>query len=89
LAEIGISRDKSLAKIRGIVKNSENMPLENVKISLQDLSVLSNAEGKFELNIPFEKQLKKQRISAFKQGFQLWDYESPVGEEQIKIVLEK
>jgi len=89
LAEIGIRRDESLARIFGTVKNSEGMPLGDVKISVQAISVLSNAEGKFELKIPFDKQLKKQRISAFKQGFQVWDYETPVNGEEVKMVLEK
>jgi Effector-associated domain 11 len=75
---IPLSRDNSLGTIFGCIKDEKGKGLENVQLTVQDISVLSKASGDYTLAMPFEKQLKKQRLRAFKQGFKDWDYETPV-----------
>jgi len=82
-----IQRDNSLGKIFGVVKDSNNQPLDSARISLQDISVYTDETGKFELNIPYPKQLGKQRLTAFKKGYEFWDYETPITNEEVKIIL--
>jgi len=83
-----IRRDDSLARIYGIVKDDAGNPVADVLISVQDLTVRSDATGRFTLPIPFDRQRKEQRIRAFKPGYKTWDYTSPViSNEEIAIIL--
>jgi hypothetical protein len=75
---IPLSRDNSLATIFGHVKDEKGYGLADVQLTVQDITVLSGASGFYTLPIPFEKQLKTQRLRAFKQGFKNWDFETPV-----------
>jgi Effector-associated domain 11 len=75
---IPLSRDNSLATIFGHVKDENGYGLADVQLTVQDITVLSSASGFYTLPIPFTKQLKMQRLRAFKQGFKNWDFEMPV-----------
>jgi hypothetical protein len=75
---IPLSRDNSLRTLFGHIKDEKGNSLADVQLTVQDISVLSNASGSYTLAMPFEKQLKIQRLKAFKQGFKDWDYETPV-----------
>jgi len=83
-----IKRDDTYAKITGFIKDNAGNPLEKVSISTLDLKVFTDKRGYFELQIPFEKQRKKQRISIFKEGYKAQDFETPViKEEELRVVL--
>ncbi len=84
-----IRRDEAYSKVFGIVKDDNNQPVAGAEVSIQDLSSTTQSNGRFVIQIPFDKQLKKQRVQVFKKGFQTWDYESPVNGEEIQIILEK
>ena len=75
---IPLSRDNSLGTIFGHVKDEKGYGLADVQVTVQDISVVSNASGYYTLLIPFEKQLKAQRVKAFKKGYKDWDFETPV-----------
>ena len=75
---IPLSRDNSLGTIFGHVKDEKGYGLADVQVTVQDISVQSSVSGYYTLLIPFEKQLKTQRVKAFKQGFKNWDFETPV-----------
>jgi hypothetical protein len=75
---IPLRRDNSLATIFGQIKDEKGYALADVQVKVQDIIVVSNASGTYSLPIPFEKQLKTQRITAFKKGYKPWDYETPV-----------
>lgn len=75
---IPLSRDSSLATIFGHIKDERGFGVADVQVSVQDITVLSNASGFYTLPIPPNKQLKTQRLRAFKHGFKVWDYETPV-----------
>jgi len=81
-------RDNSLGRIFGTVKDEQGSPIPGAQIAVQDLVTTSGADGHFELQIPFDKQRKSQRVKAHKPGFKPWDYESPIFQhEEISIIL--
>lgn len=82
-----IYRDNSLSKVYGMVKDEADRPLEGVKIAVQDIQVFTDASGRFSLSIPFDKQATEQRVSAFKEGYELWDYTFPIGRPTTAILI--
>lgn len=86
-----IRRDGSYARIFGLVQEEDSlMPLEGVTVSIQELSTQTDENGRFSLDIPPEKQRKKQRVRATKPGYRPFDREEPVIEnEETKISLQK
>jgi Effector-associated domain 11 len=87
---IPLSRDNSLATIFGHVKDEKGYGLAEVQLTVQDITVLSSASGFYSLPIPPVKQWEKQRLRAFKQGFQNWDFETPVlSGTPVDIILKK
>jgi len=88
--DLPIMRDNSLGILFGTVKDENNQPLAGVLITVLDISVKTDDAGKFRLEIPFEKQGEEQRLTAFKQGYQTWDYTFPVIKDvETKIILKK
>jgi hypothetical protein len=87
---IPLSRDNSLGVIFGHVKDEKGYSLTDVQVTVKDITVMSNTSGFYSLLIPFEKQLKTQRLKAFKQGFRDWDFETPViSGTPVNIILNK
>ena len=85
-----IHRDNSLGVIYGTVKNENNQPISDVLITVLDISVKTDITGKFLINIPLEKQSEEQRLNAFKEGYQYWEYTFPVIKNvEIKIILKR
>lgn len=67
--ELKISRDSSLAKIIGLVMDSNNKPLNGVLVSTQEINCLTDDKGHFILYIPKSKQKLNQRLDFFKKGY--------------------
>lgn len=87
---LNIKRDSSLAVIFGTVKDEDNRPLVNVTIQVLDLKATSDEMGNFKLSIPAEKQKEEQRVTAYREGYQLWDFTGPVSDKvPWKIILRK
>lgn len=86
-----IRRDSSYARVFGLVLEEGSLsPLEGVNVSILDLSTQTGENGRFSLEIPFEKQRKKQRLRATKPGYRPFDREEPVIEnEEARISLQK
>jgi len=85
-----IRRDSSLAYIFGSVKDEENRPLQNVQISVKSLKTTTDQFGKYHVTIPSHLQALEQRLSAYKEGYQLWDETFPiVAGEDVPIILKK
>jgi hypothetical protein len=65
-----IQRDDTYARIFGTVKDVDTGELlQGVKVSVQDISAITDALGYYEMEIPFEKQRKKQNIKASFKGY--------------------
>lgn len=87
---IDLVRDNSLAKVFGTVKGEDNRPVEGVTVCVADISVVTDAAGNFSITIPSDRQKPEQRVSAYKNGYQLWDFTGPVTEDTPwKIILRK
>lgn len=76
LIELPIRRDHSLETIFGTVKDEQNRPLKDVMISVQNIKVFTDESGSFNINIPFNQQQQEQRLTAYKEGYKLWDFTS-------------
>ena len=85
---IPLSRDNSFSTVFGQIKDAKGYPVADAQVTVQDITVSSGSGGFYKIDIPFVKQLKAQRVKAFKQGFKQWDYESPVVRgEPVNIIL--
>jgi len=73
-----VKRDNSLGFISGIVRDEDGIPVKDVSISVNDIEVKSDENGKFKITIPFKKQAEQQRIRAFKVGYKMVTYDIPV-----------
>lgn len=85
-----IRHDESLGHVFGTVTDSGGNPLAGVQVRIQDLTSVSGVDGKFSIDIPFDKQRKKQRVSAFLSRYSPWEYDTQVlPGEALAIVLQK
>ena len=73
-----IRRNNDLGVVFGSVTDEAGNPLAGVTVTVQDLSVQSDAAGNFRLDIPLDKQAEEQLLSAFKAGYQRWTFTAPV-----------
>ena len=90
LIELPIRRDNSLEVIFGLVADQDNLPVKDVIISVKDLQTKTDENGKFRIEIPFDKQAEEQRLTAYKPGYQLWSLTAPTSlTEEWKIILKK
>jgi hypothetical protein len=70
--KISVRRNDQYSVIQGYVYEENTDPLqglENVRVTIACCSALTDETGHFRLEIPFEFQLKKQRLEFFKEGF--------------------
>lgn len=85
-----ISRNNDLALLTGFITDERGDPLDDVTISVQNLTVKNDSNGFFELHIPFDQQRLEQRVSFFKAGYRSKDITSPVlPNEELRVNLEK
>jgi hypothetical protein len=90
MVELPVRRDNSLGVIFGTVKDENNKPLTGVLISVLDMKTTTDEVGAFRIEIPLEKQKEEQRLTAFKDGFQLWDFTaSPSQTIDWKVIIKK
>ncbi len=88
------NRDKTTAKITqslsGFIRDENNNPLTHVNVSLPsyDLTVTTNALGKFEFSVKDIKQ-KSVDLMAQKTGYQTYDAYATLGNTKISFTLEK
>ncbi len=76
-----VRRTNELGVINGYVYEEGTDPLETiqgVKVSTSCCEAYTDASGKFNLKIPFEHQLKKQRLEFFKEGYHQKSTTEPV-----------
>lgn len=85
-----ISRDNSLSLVFGWVRDENNTPLKDVNISVKDIKTITGADGTFKLEIPREQQADTIRLTAYKEGYQMWDFTgAPSLTTEWKIILQK
>ena len=76
--------------IFGTVKDEDNRPLADATVQVLDMKTVSDGMGNFQLPIPAEKQKEEQRVTVYKDGYQLWDFTGPVFDKvPWKIILRK
>ncbi|MCP4396368.1 MAG: hypothetical protein GY801_03520, partial [bacterium] len=86
---VEIQRNYDLAVVFGTVQD-EKMFLPGVRVSIGDLDVTTGEHGRFRLEIPPDKQKTRQRLTAFKEGYQIWEGSVlPETGQEVKISLMK
>ncbi|MBQ6729592.1 MAG: hypothetical protein IJQ83_05625 [Bacteroidales bacterium] len=71
---LSIKRNNDLGVVFGRVVDFETeQPIEGATISLQDMTIQTDAFGQFRIEIPFAKQDKTQRVRVTKEGYQVWE----------------
>ena len=90
LIDLKIKRDNSLGVVFGWVRNEAGIPLKDVVVSTKGLKTFTDENGKFKIQIPHPLQSETIRLTAFKTGYKLWDFEtSPSLNQECKIVILK
>ena len=71
---LNLRRNNDLGVVFGRVVDFETeQPLEDATVTLQDMTVQTDAFGQFRIEIPFAKQDKTQRVQVTKDGYQVWE----------------
>ena len=71
---LNLRRNNDLGVVFGRVVDFETeQPIESATVTLQDMSVQTDAFGQFKIEIPFAKQDKTQRVQVTKDGYQVWE----------------
>ena len=88
---LNLRRNNDLGVVFGRVVDFETeQPIEGATISLQDMTVQTDAFGQFKIEIPFAKQDKTQRVQVAKDGYQVWEgLYRPSPKDAWCIILEK
>ena len=71
---LSLKRNNDLGMVFGRVVDFETeQPLEGATVTLQDMTMQTDAFGQFRIEIPFAKQNKTQRVQVTKDGYQVWE----------------
>lgn len=85
-----IAKDNSFCCLSGDVRSESNEFLPDVLVRIGSVSVKTNQSGFFQLELPKQDQKEKQKLSAFKNGFFIWEqYVYPGTEAKVGIILLK
>lgn len=83
-----VERDRSLCCLHGSVRTEENKFVPGAEVRALGAGVTTNASGEFMLELPADKQAEEVPLTAFKDGYKLYEMRvSPRSE--INIVLKK
>ena len=84
-----IRRNNELGVVFGRVSDFKTgEPVINATVRLQDMEVLTDAFGRFRIEIPFAKQDKAQLLQVFADGYPVWEgYYRPSATEPWTIIL--
>jgi hypothetical protein len=78
LVLLPVHRNNDLAVLTGFVSANGSRPLAGVKVSTDCCTVYTDSSGQFRLDIPFQHQREKQRVSFYKKGYGTKDITTPV-----------
>lgn len=67
-----LRRDNSLGVIFGNVIDEQGRPVAGATVIVQDIKTLTDGTGSFRIDIPMTKQMESQRMTIYKDGFELW-----------------
>lgn len=88
--DIPMKRDDSKGLVFGMVKDEDNLPLKGVTVSAAGISTETDGMGQFRIEIPLDKQREEQRVTAYKEGYKLWDFSGPTSDKvPWKIILRR
>jgi hypothetical protein len=88
--DLAIRRNNALGVIFGQVRDDGGRPVQGVTITVKDISATTDALGRFRVDIPRAKQAAEQRLTAYKAGYQPWDFTGTPSETvEWKIVLKQ
>ena len=87
---VAVKRDDSLGRVYGTVRDESGKPLSGVSLTIDGVSSTTGADGRFEINIPQEKQRSEQVLEAWLEGYELWrDFVYPKTDTGLSITMKK
>ncbi len=87
-SRIIVKMDNSLCCVSGSVRNQKNSFVAGVKVNIGDLFSTTDENGRFNIEIPLEKQKDEQKLTAYKKGFKIWeDQVFPATRQEVDIIL--
>lgn len=85
-----IHRDNTFGHVFGMVKDENNVPVEEACVAIGELRTMTNENGYFSIDIPSHLQAVQQRVVVTKKGYELWDFTGPVSDKvEWKIILKR
>lgn len=71
---LSVRRNNDLGVVFGRVCDFESgMPVEGATVGLLDFTTVTDSQGQFRIEIPYDKQDDVQRVLITKEGYQPWD----------------
>jgi hypothetical protein len=81
--------DSSLCRISGSVRDEKTF-LPGVRVSIDEVIAVTDENGRFFLEIPVAKRKAQYTLTAYKEGYQIWDnFVYPASSPEVKIILQK
>jgi DNA-binding NarL/FixJ family response regulator len=88
--EFPIWRDDYYANIMGKVVDGNGSPVQGAKVTVQDITKLTDDIGNFKITLPTNKQRQTQRIDIYKEGYDAKNTSSPVmPNETMRFILDE
>ena len=85
-----IERDNSLCCVNGSVRDEEDNFLFDVRVNIDNIFTKTDANGRFLIEIPAEKQKPKKTLIAYKDNYLIWEANVyPATQQEVKIILQK
>ena len=73
--------------MNGSVRDEENNFLFDVRVSIDNVFTKTDANGRFLIEIPPEKQKSKQTLIAYKDNYLIWEANVyPATQQEVKII---
>lgn len=89
-ARLILKPNDRLCCISGSIRDENSTFLEGITVSIGNISTTTNELGRFELTIPLDKQKEVQNLTAFADGYQIFEADVyPASKEDVKIILQK
>lgn len=77
-----------LDNISGVVRDRNNLPVQEVTVTVHGIVSTTDAMGYFIMMIPKEKQQIQQKLTAYKKGYQVYEESVyPATKKEVEIVL--
>ncbi len=89
--QLPVRRDGKAGIFRGVVTDEDRIPVGDATVKVLTYSANTAPDGTFTIEIPLSEQAVSYRLSVYKPGYEVWDYNGVAasGDEMIRIALRR